>query len=67
MTHETRKLTTDELYPHLYRDYKRAKQRIGELESYIDELKYEISIFNKENEKIKSENAAQKAAQKYQS
>lgn len=38
---ESRKLTADELYPHLYKDYKRARQSIGELESFIEELQYE--------------------------
>jgi FtsZ-binding cell division protein ZapB len=71
--HETRKLTTDELYPHLYKSYKNARQTIGELESYVDELKFEneqltklLNILKTENEKIKSENSAQAPPQENQ-
>jgi len=53
--HETRKLTTDELYPHLYKSYKNARQTIGELESYIDELKYENHQLKQKLNTLKNE------------
>lgn len=54
-THKTRKLTADELYPHLYKSYKMAQQRIGEMQSYIDELKYENQKLTTELNTIKNE------------
>lgn len=66
-----RKLTAEELYPFLYKDYKKARQTIGELESYIDELKFENEQLTQklntlQNEKTEREIAAKAPPQEHQ-
>jgi len=54
-THEPRKLSTDELYTWLYKDYKKSLVKIGEMQSYIDELTYERELLMTKLKNIKNE------------
>lgn len=49
---EPRKLTLEEIYQCLHRDWKASLQRIGELQSDIDELIYQRDILKKRIEEI---------------
>ena len=49
---ETRKLTLEEVYQDIYRQYKKALVRIGQLKSFIDEKEDEIKQLTHENKKL---------------
>ena len=50
MDDEPRKLTTNELFVHLHKDYSKAKYTIGQLESEIAFLESEVKRLNNELE-----------------